>query len=298
MEESQKRRIAEQHVLADKLLGLDAVPCDLGVIADVGAPSTIPSGGTGVIGQPGGGQGAISGSGHAGVGIGGGMPQKPMGGAVSNPTSGPAASGGMSAVEPIKVEDLGRDEKVVRLEQMYEGEVKDCRKCALARGRTNAVFGEGDVDAGLMFVGEGPGYFEDVQGRPFVGKSGELLDKQIAAIGLTREQVYIANVVKCRPPNNRTPVIDEVEACRDYLQRQIAIIRPKVIVTLGGPAAKLLLDTKEGITRLRGRWFEYKGVDPSIPVMPTFHPAYLLRQYTRDNRMKVWSDLKEALTKM
>jgi len=149
-----------------------------------------------------------------------------------------------------------------------------------------------------MFVGEGPGQKEDEQGRPFVGRAGELLNKQIAAMGFEREQVFIANIVKCRPPNNRTPTPDEVRACSGYLQRQIMVIRPKVIVSLGGPAAKFLLDTRQGITSLRGQWHQYDGLlpqGPEIPVMPTFHPAFLLRQYTTENRKKVWSDLQEAM---
>jgi len=135
-------------------------------------------------------------------------------------------------------------------------------------------------------------------GRPFVGRAGQLLDKMIAAMGYPRESVYIANVVKCRPPGNRPPQPDEVEACRSYLLRQVAWIRPEVIVTLGGPAAKLILGTKEGITRLRGTWATFDEVDPPIPVMPTFHPAYLLRNYTPDTRRKVWSDLLAVLQRL
>ena len=185
------------------------------------------------------------------------------------------------------------------LTAMDEEEVRVCTKCALCQSRTNTVFGEGDPDAGLMFIGEGPGQNEDEQRRPFVGRAGDLLNKQIKAMGFEREQVFIANIVKCRPPNNRTPASDEVEACSDYLRRQIAVIQPKVIVTLGGPAAKMMLKTKEGITRIRGTWFSYGGLQPegpAIPIMPTFHPAYLLRAYTTDNRQKVWSDLQQAMT--
>ena len=128
--------------------------------------------------------------------------------------------------------------------------------------------------------------------------AGDLLDKQIQAIGFERSQVYIANVVKCRPPKNRTPLANEVEACSGYLRRQIELIRPQVIITLGGPAAKLVLNVDQGITRIRGIWHEYTGVQPGVPVMPTFHPAYLLRQYTKENRAKVWSDLKAALGRL
>ncbi len=197
---------------------------------------------------------------------------------------------------PLTVMD--RQEKIDALDAMDRQEVRGCSKCVLCEGRIQTVFGEGDPDTAIMFVGEGPGQNEDEQGRPFVGRSGDLLEKQIQAMGFQRSEVYIANVVKCRPPNNRTPLADEVEACSDYLRRQIEIIRPKVIITLGGPAAKLVLGIKEGITRVRGTWHEYPGVQPAVPVMPTFHPAYLLRQYTQENRAKVWSDLKAALKRL
>ena len=148
--------------------------------------------------------------------------------------------------------------------------------------------------ARLLFVGEGPGADEDIQGEPFVGRAGKKLDEMIVAIGLERKDVYIANVVKCRPPDNRAPEADEVATCSPFLFEQIAAIRPKVIVALGSPSAKLLLNTKVGITRLRGIWHSYGG----IPVMPTFHPAYLLRAYTPENRRKVWEDLKAARARL
>ncbi|MCC6681294.1 MAG: uracil-DNA glycosylase [Phycisphaeraceae bacterium] len=181
---------------------------------------------------------------------------------------------------------------------MDEQEVRKCTRCDLCRSRTQTVFGEGDPDAALMFIGEGPGQTEDEQGRPFVGRAGELLNKMIVAMGLAREQVYIANVVKCRPPDNRTPVPEETAACWDYLRRQIEIIQPRVIVALGAPAAKMLLETKVGIMKLRGTWQSFNMVQPPIPVMPTFHPAYLLRAYTQDNRAKVWSDLQQVMEMM
>ncbi len=145
-----------------------------------------------------------------------------------------------------------------------------------------------------MFVGEGPGADEDAQGEPFVGRAGKKLDEMIRAIGLARAEVYIANVVKCRPPNNRDPEPDEIETCSPFLVRQIEAIRPKVIVTLGSPATRTLLRTSVGITQLRGTWHSYRG----IPVMPTFHPAFLLRQYTTENRRKVFEDLKAARARM
>ncbi|KKK73182.1 hypothetical protein LCGC14_2896410, partial [marine sediment metagenome] len=139
---------------------------------------------------------------------------------------------------------------------------------------------------------------EDKQGRPFVGRAGELLTKMIIAMGLTREQVYIANVVKCRPPGNRAPTVDEVAACREHLDRQLQIIRPKVIVTLGNPATQNLLQTRVGITKLRGQWEELGDIGEGLtgtPVMPTFHPAYILRQYTQENRQKAWADLQAVM---
>jgi DNA polymerase len=141
-----------------------------------------------------------------------------------------------------------------------------------------------------MFIGEGPGAEEDARGEPFVGRAGKKLDQMIEAIGLERAAVYIANIVKCRPPNNRDPEKDEIGTCSSFLEKQIEAIRPKVIVTLGAPAARTLLRTKIGITKLRGTWKSFRG----IPVMPTYHPAYLLRAYTVENRRKVFDDLKAA----
>jgi DNA polymerase len=149
-----------------------------------------------------------------------------------------------------------------------------CTRCPLAETRTQVVFGVGDPNAELMFVGEGPGAEEDKQGIPFVGRAGQLLTRLIEGVGLTRDQVYIANVVKCRPPGNRDPQPDEIEACRPYLEGQLDFIAPKVVVTLGNFATKLLLETKEGITKLRGREFPYR--DGAV-LIPTFHPAAVLR---------------------
>ena len=173
-------------------------------------------------------------------------------------------------------------------------EIGECTRCKLHAGRTKLVFGVGDPRARLMFVGEGPGADEDRQGEPFVGRAGQKLNEMIQAIGLRREEVYIANVVKCRPPNNRDPEPDEVATCSPFLAAQIEAIRPKVIVTLGLPAMRTLLQTRAGINALRGTWHEYRG----IPVMPTFHPAYLLRAYTVENRTKVWNDLKAARSRL
>jgi DNA polymerase len=153
-----------------------------------------------------------------------------------------------------------------------------CTKCPLAETRTQVVFGSGDPHAALMFVGEGPGAEEDRQGLPFVGRAGRLLTRLIADVGLTRDDVYIANVVKCRPPGNRDPEPLEIAACRPYLEAQLGFVAPRVVVTLGNFATKLLLDTKEGITRLRGREFPYGDGGPGSPVVvPTLHPAAVLR---------------------
>jgi DNA polymerase len=152
-----------------------------------------------------------------------------------------------------------------------------CDLCKLAAGRTQVVFGVGRPDADLLFVGEGPGEQEDLKGEPFVGRAGQLLTQLIEGIGLTRDDVYIANVVKCRPPGNRDPQPDEIEACAPWLDRQLELIRPRVIVTLGNFATKLLLDTKEGITKLRGREFPFSRAGVDATLLPTFHPSAVLR---------------------
>ncbi|MEM9176300.1 MAG: uracil-DNA glycosylase [Myxococcota bacterium] len=167
----------------------------------------------------------------------------------------------------------------------------DCQRCGLCEERGRIVFGDGNPQADLLFIGEGPGAEEDKSGVPFVGRAGALLTQMIEkGIGIPRSEVYICNIVKCRPPRNRTPLPPEVAACRPFLDGQIEAIRPKVIVTLGKPAASLLLDREIAITRLRGQWQDYHG----IPLMPTLHPAYVLRQYTAENRRAVWEDLKAA----
>jgi len=171
--------------------------------------------------------------------------------------------------------------------------IEGCLACPLGAGRVRFVFGEGSPKAAMLFIGEGPGRDEDLQGRPFVGKAGELLDKMIVAIGFQRTEVYIANVVKCRPPDNRTPTPQEAQRCLSYLKRQIELIRPRVIVTLGATPLRELLGVQTGITRIRGQWQRLDMLG-GIPVMPTFHPAYVLRQYTQDVRRAVWSDLQTA----
>ena len=191
--------------------------------------------------------------------------------------------------EPERPNPSDRPDPAAALHAIRE-EIGDCKRCKLCEARTNIVFGVGDPNAKLMFVGEGPGADEDARGEPFVGRAGQKLNEMIRAIGLERKDVYIANVVKCRPPGNRDPEPDEVKTCSPFLFRQIESIRPAVIVALGSPATKTLLETKAGITSLRGRWGAFRG----IPVMPTFHPAYLLRSYTSENRRMVFEDLKAA----
>ena len=173
--------------------------------------------------------------------------------------------------------------------ESIRSEIGDCTRCKLCKGRTRIVFGVGNPKAELMFVGEGPGRDEDLQGEPFVGRAGQLLNKMIEAMGLKRSDVYIANVVLCRPPENRLPEPDEVATCSPFLIRQIEAIRPKVIVTLGNLAAQTLLETKVGVTKLRNKFYDYRG----IQLMPTFHPAYLLRN--PEMKKPCWEDLQKVM---
>jgi DNA polymerase len=178
-----------------------------------------------------------------------------------------------------------------RLLQLAE-EVKGCTRCGLCQDRKQTVFARGNGTARLCFVGEGPGADEDEQGLPFVGKAGQLLDKMIAAMGLSRDEVYVCNIVKCRPPQNRKPSEEEMAACLPYLREQLQLIAPQAIVALGATAVQGLLGVGGGITRLRGNWRLYEGV----PLMPTFHPAYLLR--TPSAKREVWADLQAVLKQM
>lgn len=172
-------------------------------------------------------------------------------------------------------------------------ELGECTRCKLCKGRKTIVFGEGNPEAALVFIGEGPGQEEDDQGRPFVGPAGQLLtDIIVKGMQLRREDVYICNIVKCRPPGNRNPESDEIEACEPFLIKQLQAIRPQCIIALGNVAVKTLLKTKAGITSLRGAWQSYQG----IPLMPTFHPAYLLR--TPGDKKLVWEDIKKVIAEM
>ena len=208
----------------------------------------------------------------------------------ATPQAAASSSGGEVFADPPPP----RARRIELLQALDANEVTGCTKCDLHKTRTQTVFGEGDPEARLVFVGEGPGQNEDETGRPFVGKAGGLLDKMIAGMGLSREQVYISNVVKCRPPNNRTPLAGEVATCTPYLHQQLDWIRPTVIVPLGLPATRYLLDSKLAMGKLRGRWHEWRG----IKVMPTYHPAYLLRSYTAENRALVWGDLKLVMAEL
>ncbi len=270
MDPRRLQRILRQHVQTDALLGVDALP--MGAVAEQAAAVTPAA-----------------------------MPPAPVSRRppAAPPAADPGAPPGVPLFKPAPAgKPLDRATKLRVLQTMDQDEVKGCTKCGLHASRTNTVFGEGDPDASVMFIGEGPGQDEDEAGRPFVGRSGNLLEKMINAMGFQRDEVFIANVVKCRPPDNRTPAVLEADACWDYLRRQIETVRPKAIVTLGGPATKRVLDTNEGITRIRGQWREFTGVVPHIPVMPTFHPAYVLRNYTRENREKVWTDLQAVMERV
>lgn len=174
-------------------------------------------------------------------------------------------------------------------------DIGDCKRCRLCQQRTNIVFGSGNAETKVVFVGEGPGQDEDLQGLPFVGRAGQLLTAMIdntakkEGIPITRADVYICNVVKCRPPENRTPQPDEMEICGQFLFRQLEVIKPKAICALGSTATKALLGTKEGVTKLRGNWMKWRG----IPVMVTYHPSFLLRAYNVQAKREAWEDLKK-----
>ncbi|MBA3975160.1 MAG: uracil-DNA glycosylase [Candidatus Solibacter sp.] len=201
-------------------------------------------------------------------------------------------------IVPIQVNSplppmLPEDDNLERIVQ----DMGDCTRCRLGRTRQRIVFGSGNPEARLVFVGEGPGADEDEQGLPFVGRAGQLLTQMIdntaarEGLAIRRPDVYICNVIKCRPPENRTPEADEMEVCGQFLFRQIMVIRPKAIVALGGTAAKALLDLKTGITKARGQWHAWRD----IPVMPTYHPSYLLRPYNQNAKRECWEDLKKVL---
>jgi len=171
-------------------------------------------------------------------------------------------------------------------------DIGDCKRCRLCEARNSIVFGEGSERAQLVFVGEGPGHDEDMQGLPFVGRAGKLLNQMIEAMGLRRDDVYICNIVKCRPPGNRQPERDEVATCSPFLDRQLAVIHPKVVVCLGNVAAQTLLGTNKSISQFRGQWFDFRG----MKLLATYHPAFLLR--TPSAKSEVWTDLKKVMAEL
>jgi DNA polymerase len=219
------------------------------------------------------------------------------------PAAAPRNTGTSPVPEPRTPADLFAAPKAERtadalpILQGIRSDIGDCKRCRLHEGRTNIVFGVGNPNAKLVFVGEGPGADEDAQGIPFVGRAGQLLTQMInntakgEGVSIERQDVYICNVVKCRPPGNRAPEPDEMEMCGQFLDRQLDAMQPKAICVLGGTAAKYLLKTSQGITRLRGQWQEWRG----IPVMPTYHPSFLLRPYNQDKKREAWEDLKKLL---
>lgn len=216
----------------------------------------------------------------------------PLGGAVRAKSPGP---GGAS------VPRAGGGDAAGMLAALDAEQVRNCRRCKLCERRSNTVFGVGNPQARLAFVGEGPGFEEDRQGIPFVGPAGQLLTRMIAAMGLRREDVYICNVVKCRPPNNRDPEPEEILACSPYLYEQLRIVDPEVIVALGLPAARTLLNSQLSMSRLRGHFHDFLLRDASgdartIPLMPTYHPAYLLR--TPADKKKTWDDLQLVMARL
>jgi len=211
----------------------------------------------------------------------------------------PARRSDIQALQAISAETLAERQRA--LKELDENHVRGCMKCSLSRTRRKTVFGQGHAAARLVFVGEAPGAEEDAQGLAFVGRAGQLLTRMVEAMGLTRDEVYICNILKCRPPNNRDPAPDEVSACWPYLDEQLRIIQPEVIVALGKPAAQTLLRTTVGIGQLRGHWHEYfvsgsPMIGPATPLMPTYHPAYLLRNPA--DKVKAWNDLKMVMARL
>jgi len=265
-------RVARQHLQTNRLLGLDFIPRRAASTTEGGpavAASTVPA--------------------EAGE-----APPPPQRG------TGESLIQGQLSFEQVGDPPPERDPsaKAAALDELRARHDETCPHCTAATAHSRTVFGETNPDAELMFIGEAPGEEEDRTGRPFVGRAGKKLDEMITAMGLKRADVYITNLLKSRPPANRTPLPSEVEACSPFLAEQIRKIRPRVIVALGGPATKWLLRTSQGITRLRGTWATYVDGPLVFPVMPTFHPAYLLRNYTLDTRTKVWTDMQAVMVRL
>lgn len=209
----------------------------------------------------------------------------------SAPSPKPAAAPAPAIVAPAPLPSLFESIDRIADDTLLgiRDDIGDCTRCKLHKGRTNIVFGVGNPKAELMFVGEGPGHDEDIKGEPFVGRAGKLLTQMIEAMSLRREDVYIANVVKCRPPENRLPEKDEITTCSPFLMRQIDVIKPKVVCCLGSCAAQTLLQTTQGISRFRGEWFDFRGAK----LIATYHPAYLLRNPPA--KSEVWKDLQKVM---
>ena len=274
MDQARLSKLVRQHAQTSRLLGVDFVPAYSSAAEEGAMPPPMPNG---TVPQP--------------QSLGRGL----FGAADETPPE--------VVVLPVGFKRPDRNPKSVqaKLDELRRRYEADAPHQHFVTAHTNIVFGEGDPCAKLMFIGEAPGAEEDRTGRPFVGRAGQLLNKMIAAMGLQREQVYIGNVLKTRPPDNATPTTDEIKLCAPYLFEQIAIIDPEVIVTLGLPATRAVLDSVDSMSRLRGRWSQFQAGAPSgrkIPVMPTYHPAFLLRSYTTENRAKVWSDLQQVMTRL
>ncbi len=267
-------RVACQHLQTNRLLGLDFIPTRAASAAAGGpavAASTVP----------------------AEAGEAAPAPQRGIGESLCQAQ---LSFGHEEVEDPPPERDPAA--KAAALDEIRARHDETCPHCTAAATHSRTVFGETNPDAELMFIGEAPGEEEDRTGRPFVGRAGKKLDEMITAMGLKRADVYITNLLKSRPPANRTPLPGEVEACSPFLAEQIRQIRPRVIVALGGPATKWLLGTSQGITRLRGTWATYVDGPLVFPVMPTFHPAYLLRNYTLDTRTKVWADMQAVMARL
>ena len=264
-------RLLRQHARTVRLLGVESMGVDFLPLAREGA----------VVMDDAGAVGRAGGAGARGMG---------KDGAIAVDEA-PAAAGRIAPAGGGDKVGGSKTEMLAELRERYEREATVPR---MIEGWNRIVFSDGSADAELMFIGEAPGADEDAQGVPFVGRAGQKLTEMIIAMGLSRESVYIANVLKVRPPGNRTPTPEEAALDGPYLVEQIRIVRPRVIVTLGLPAARFLLNSMESMGSLRGCWHEFEG----IPVMPTYHPAYLLRAYTPENRKKVWSDLQMAMGRL
>lgn len=283
MDAARARRLIAQHAETARFLGVDFVPVRYDLAADDALGGELET--------------------HDATGF----PEENRGGGA--PARAPA-----SFYTPIEIPggELSPERAQELLDEVRARYERDAPHQHFVTDHHSIVFGEGDPCADLMFVGEAPGETEDKTGRPFVGKAGQLLDKMIVAMGLGRDKVYICNVLKTRPPNNQTPTIEEATLCAPYLLDQIRVVQPKVIVTLGLPATRLLLDVSDTMRALRGRFHDFPpdpgGIPsgifgpaadlPRIRVMPTYHPAYLLRSYTEENRRKVWSDLKLVIDEL